>query len=671
MSWLRRDSSSPWDLTALLNAADGLAGRTQRHLWLARLLEWLRHAPRGRKATGANGTPSPLVRLRHLLNVLEKNPDAHARVQRVFVDFWADIQSTGLLSDFGFGPRTALYSEVWERVRLRLLPATPDTRELAELFPLLFRPEDASWIGAIDAPMLQRLGLPAWRGVEGADPWRAEMMEAVTYLASAVCAAGFSGPLRKRMTGRALANEPFHHLGPAVEHLRAAVQAGDLCSPAVRVEANGLRALLDECRAAVDSIGDHLEEFGISVDIVYEMDQLQARLRRIEQLLDCVLAAAPAPELLQLVCSLVQTLEQRRGIRSLLVRHYALLSRKVAERSAETGEHYIARTRAEYRGMLARAATGGAVLSATTLLKFGILALGLTAFWGGFWAGVNYALSFLLVMLLHGTVATKQPAMTAPAMAQRLGNLKSDAAVEAFVDDVVHLLRSQAAGIFGNLALCAPLVLAAQWAGWQLLGRPLVGPGEAEHVLHTLTLLGPTAFYAAFTGVLLFASSLIAGWAENWFVFHRLDSAIAWNPRIVARLGHTRAQRWSNWWRYNISGVAANVSLGMLLGVVPVVTAFVGLPLEVRHVTLSTGQLAAAAGALGWELLHEAAFWWCMAGIVVTGLLNIGVSFWLAFKLAARARGVRRADRLRIRAALARRLRTRLPSFLWPTAREG
>jgi site-specific recombinase len=45
--------------------------------------------------------------------------------------------------------------------------------------------------------------------------------------------------------------------------------------------------------------------------------------------------------------------------------------------------------------------------------------------------------------------------------------------------------------------------------------------------------------------VLLFASSLIAGWAENWFVFHRLDSAIAWNPRIVARLGAARAQRWA------------------------------------------------------------------------------------------------------------------------------
>ena len=271
----------------------------------------------------------------------------------------------------------------------------------------------------------------------------------------------------------------------------------------------------------------------------------------------------------------------------------------------------------------------------------------------------------------QGSAAPADAASAAAAGLPRPDETGNDEAIEAFVDRVAALTRSQAAAVVGNLAACAPLVLAVQGLALLLGGAPLVGPQEAAYVLKSLTLIGPTLGYAAFTGVLLFASSLIAGWAENWFVFHRLDSAIAWNPRIVARLGHTRAQRWSNWWRYNISGVAANVSLGMLLGVVPVVTAFVGLPLEVRHVTLSTGQLAAAAGALGWELLHEAAFWWCMAGIVVTGLLNIGVSFWLAFKLAARARGVRRVDRLRIRAALARRLRTRLPSFLWPTAREG
>lgn len=676
MSWLRRSGKGPrgesgaWDLSALLNAAEGLNGRAQRHLWLARLMQWLRHTRRGAAPREEGATPAPVLRLRHLLNVLEQNPEYRARVERLLGDFWADIRSAGLFSDFGFGPRMALYSEIWDRLLQRLLPATPETRELAELFPLLFEPADAPWIAAIDEPTLQRLGLPGWRGIQGGpDRWRDEMLDAVTYLISAVRAAGFSAPLRKRMSEEALNHEPFRQLAASGERLREALRLGDLQHPAVRQEAGYLRALLDECRVAVNSITEHLDEYGISVDIVYEIEQLGDRVRRIEQLLDCLLSDAPAPELQRLACSLVQTLEQRRGVRSLLSRHYAQLARKMAERSAESGEHYIAHTRDEYRAMLARAAGGGAVLAGTTLLKFGVMALGLTAFWSGFWAGANYAISFLIVMLMHGTVATKQPAMTAPAMAQRLGDLKSDTLVEAFVDDVMHLIRSQAAGIFGNLALCAPLVLAAQWLATWLSGRPLVGEQEAAYVLHSLTLLGPTALYAAFTGVLLFASSLIAGWAENWFVFQRLDSAIAWNPTIVARLGPARALRWSNWWRYNISGVAANVSLGMMLGIVPVVMAFVGVPLEVRHVTLSTGQLAAAAGALGWDVLHAAPFWWCVAGIVATGLLNIGVSFWLAFKLAARARGVRAVDQQRIRAALARRLRTRLPAFLWPTAR--
>lgn len=669
MSWLSKRDSSPWDLTALLNAAEGLSGRAQRHLWLVRLMEWLRHAPRTAPAEGA--TPPALLRLRHLLKVLENNPDYSRRLQRVFIDFWRDIRSAGLYSDFGFGPRMALSSEIWDRLRQRVLPATPDTRELADLFPLLFQPQDAPWLAALDEATLQRLGNPSWRGIaDEPHRWRDEMLDAVTYLVSAVRAAGFSGPLRHRMSADTLVNEPFRQLAGSTERLREALAGGVLDSPAVRQEAALLRALLDQCRVAVDSIAQHLEEFGISVDIVYEVDQLRARVQRIEMLLDCVLSPEPAGELLRLTLSLVQTLQLRRGVRPLLSRHYAQLARKVAERSAETGEHYIAHTRDEYRAMLRRAAGGGAVLAGTTLLKFGIMALGLTAFWGGFWAGVNYAASFVLIMLLHWTVATKQPAMTAPAMAVRLGDLKTETSVEAFVDDVVHLMRSQAAGVFGNLAVCAPLVLAAQWLSWQLAGAPLVGVQEADYVLHSLTLLGPTALYAAFTGVLLFASSQIAGWVENWFVFHRLDSAIAWNPRIVARLGASRALRWSNWWRYNVSGVAANVSLGLMLGLVPVLTGFFGPALEVRHVTLSTGQVAAAAAALGWEVLHAAPFWWCVAGIVATGLLNIGVSFWLAFKLAARARGVRRADQQRIAAALSRRLRHRLPSFLWPTAKE-
>ena len=105
-----------------------------------------------------------------------------------------------------------------------------------------------------------------------------------------------------------------------------------------------------------------------------------------------------------------------------------------------------------------------------------------------------------------------------------------------------------------------------------------------------------------------------------------------------------------------------------MLGLVPVVAAVFGLPLEVRHVTLSTGQLAAAAGTEGLALLDDAAFWWCVAGIAVTGALNLGVSFLLAFRVALLSRNVPTAGRSRIYAAIRRRMWRRPLSFIWPPA---
>jgi site-specific recombinase len=350
----------------------------------------------------------------------------------------------------------------------------------------------------------------------------------------------------------------------------------------------------------------------------------------------------------------------------LIKTNMSLLAAKVAERSSETGEHYITRTRGEYLGMLRDAAGGGAVMSLTTLMKFLVLSLGMSAFWSGLFSGLNYALSFVLVQLLHWTVATKQPAMTAPAMAAKLKELGSADAINTFVDEVTHLVRSQVAAVIGNLTLVIPCVLLISEALLLALGKPMINPSETEHVLHSLTLLGPTALFAALTGVLLFASSIIAGWVENWFALHRLDSALRYNPKITRFLGVQRADRWASFMHNNISGLAANVSLGMMLGLIPAFTGFFGLALEVRHVTLSTGQLAAAAASMGLDVLNQSAFWWCVAGIAVTGVLNVGVSFYFAFRLALRAHNVSGVDRSRIRAAIGARWRSRPLSFFWP-----
>jgi len=170
--------------------------------------------------------------------------------------------------------------------------------------------------------------------------------------------------------------------------------------------------------------------------------------------------------------------------------------------------------------------------------------------------------------------------------------------------------------------------------------------------------------------VLLFSSSIVAGWVENWFVLHRLDSAMRYNPRITELLGIARADRWAHFMRRNISGFASNISLGFMLGLVPAILAFLGIGLDVRHVTLSTGQLAAACASLGWDVVHLPALWWAAASIPFIGALNLGVSFYLAFRVALRAHDVTGVARADIRRAIWLRLRTQPLSFLWP-ARDG
>jgi len=252
-------------------------------------------------------------------------------------------------------------------------------------------------------------------------------------------------------------------------------------------------------------------------------------------------------------------------------------------------------------------------------------------------------------------------------MAAKLKELDDDADVQAFVDKVTQLVRSQVAAVLGNVLLVFPAALALAWLIAQALGRPAIDAGHAMQTLDTLHLLGPSLLFAAFTGVLLFASSIFAGWVENWFVLHRLDSAIQYNPRITGVLGRRRAARWAHFLRGNISGLAANVSLGFMLGLTPAFAAFFGLGLEVRHVTLTTGQIGVAAATLGMDAVHSQAFWWAVALIPFNGALNVIVSFYLAFHLALRAHNVARVDRRRIYRALRARWRHAPLSFFAPT----
>ena len=607
-------------------------------------------------------------RLQLLLDAVEVRPDLQKRLRAWWHTLLSTVDVTTLLADFGFAPRTAFLSELAERLRHKLLPDSPETLDASELFALaLPHGFDAQWLAAIDTQQLARidrlLGQPA---EDGATPWQHTVLDAITYCSGQILSTGFAPELRLRMSAAARDARPFHALTRDVEALRAEVLRTDRDPDAVEAAAQQLRARLDACRHAVATVYTHLEENGISVGLVFRMRQLRERVLRIRELLECLLSPQPSASAVRLLSKLVLVGQERASVRALITSNSSLLAAKVAERSAETGEHYITRDWPQYRDMLRKAAGGGALTGATTLLKFMIIGLGLSAFWGGFWAGAMYAASFVVIQLLHCTLATKQPAMTAPAMAAKLKEIGTPEAVAAFVDEVAHLMRSQVAAVLGNVLVVFPVVLLLSAGIDLVLGHPMISQEMADYTFHSLTLWGPTLLFAGFTGGLLFASSIIAGWVENWFVLRRLDSAMRYNPRITGVLGVERAGRWAHFMRHNISGFSSNISLGFMLGLVPAFTAFFGLPLEVRHVTLSAGQLAAASAAYGIDALFMPGLWWALAGIPLIGALNLGVSFYLAYQLALRAHNVSGVQRSHIHAAIRHRLWYKPRSFLVP-----
>ncbi len=651
------------DLVGLLDSLDPDFDLVHRHLWLIALTDWIR---------GAQDSPADsAARVDMLLDILEVRPQAALRVQAFWRSLLSEVDGSLLLSDHGFASRNAFLSELVQRLNKKWLPSSPQTSDASELFDLVMPTTmDARWLASLSPHTLQRLAVflsaPATiqqtASRRALTHWQTALLDAMTFCTSQIRATGFSPEVRLRMDASARDRNPFHTLASSFDLVREQWLAGEDVTEAARA----FKLQLEACRNAAATVYNHLDAHGISVDLVFRLRQLRERVLRVRALLDCLLDDPDHLHSAKLLSQLAELGHAQRSVAGLVNSSASLLAAKVAERNSETGEHYITRDHAEYRKMVGNAAGGGALTAITTALKFAVMACGLSAFWYGFWSGVVYAVSFVVIQLLHFTLATKQPAMTAPAMAAKLKDMNAPGALDAFVDEVTHLVRSQTAAVLGNVAVVFPATLVLALVVAQLRGAPMIDQATAGYVLHSLSLLGPSVLYAAFTGVLLFASSILGGWAENWFVLHRLDSAIRYNPRITAVLGVPRAQRWAGFWRVNISGFASNISLGFMLGLVPSVMAFLAIPLDARHVTLSAGQIGAACASIGWDVVYRHGLWWAVASLPVIGLMNVGVSFYFAFRVALRAHDVSDVERSRIYGAITARLRTAPLRFLWP-----
>ncbi len=638
--------------------------------WLEDLTHWLQS--RGRLPEQRDNEDAPTARLRTLLEALDFLPAQRDALRAGMARLFARSRAVTLFTDVGVPSRQGFFSESLDRLSRALLPDAPVEDDLGNLLPRLFRTERAAaWFEALPPELGARLfavlALPAGEDLE---PLVRDMRDAVLILATRIGHHGLANDVRARSPAAPLQESPFFRLPEVV---RALLDDEEVTNPgAGGSRADLCRQVMGECRRAVKEVRASLEHTGVSVDLVYRLDLIRRQLDRLYTLLGLLAPQGGAPVAgagMRLVLTLIRGGLRDRSLVELFRSSTRLLSRRVVDSAAHGGEKYVTRTRAEWHQMISSAGGGGALVPFGATAKFFITWAALPLFFEGFFAGLNYVAIFVGMQLLHFTLATKQPAMTAATLASAIKETGAGGATElsGLAEQVARTVRSQLAAFLGNLGVLVPVALLLDLTNGLLFDRHLLDEEAATRVLAAHHPLGSgTLVFAAATGAMLWLSSIIAGGVENWAVYRQLGPSLAGSRVLRAVAGRERAERASSWLMRNLSGLAGNVALGLLLGLVPSFARFVGLPLEVRHVTFVTAQIVFAGVERGPYGVLQPDFLWAAASIFLVLLVNFGVSFALALWVAMRARDVGRAGLLDVGRAVWTHFRARPADFVRP-----
>lgn len=601
--------------------------------WLADTLAWLKSTP----------PPMRTERLRRLGEAIRGDAAARQR----FRDIWVKAFAPKLFSEAGLPEATSLPRELIDRIRKRLLPQLEDDLDLyAALQMADLDDEDAQWLAALSredvAPWCELLAESA-----------GDFAVAVRLLAIRAASIGLSRGVMKVMPHRYETESPFFDLVESAGRFARSPQ-----QPDVR---DDFGEIVLQCHISAGLSHARLEEVGVSSDLVFRLDVLLAQLERIEVLLRVI---AGEEDGCRFAAMLVRAFADERGLHSLLRNSVNRVARQIVTHTGKSGEHYIAGSRSEWAVMGYGAVGAGAITAFTALFKYRFAAMGLAPLWTGVAHSLNYTLSFVLMQLLGWSLASKMPSMTAAALGDAL---EKEDGMQSEVKLVAAISRTQSVVTIGNLLGAIPLAvvidLLIQWRQ----GHPFL---SHEAALHGLVSMNPlrsfTIPFAALTGAFLWFSSLCAGWTANWMVRNRLPDAIAQSRRIRALLGTGLATRLARFVEHHLSGAAGYVCLGLLLGLLPFVGVFAGVPLEVRHITLASASVAYDVSSLAWTgSLPWRDVCWAVPGLLATALLNFSVSFALGLWLALRARNVDTGGRRALIVALWNEFRSHPALFLW------
>ena len=636
----------PDDLRHAVNAFCEASSLRKRLVGFIQIVDWTR------AGRSVEAEPSRLIAV---VRALEADAELRQKIQHSLHELLGELNCLSLFAEAGIPSVHPFTTEIVQRLVGKFMPsARGDTDARKLLIDLYSTQRYAQQFSALSPGLFRRIA-SVLTPADDDDFWQRQehdLQETMRLLAARISGLGLAPEMRERSSPTGIAHSPFYELVQRTEELIAT--SSSATTPAAL---DPWKQVVVHCRAEMEVVYEHMQSAGISVELVFDLKTIQACLVRMEAIVKVLAANEPEESLAAVQALLIKLIEgtvSDKQISSLLRENLNLLARKVVDRTGDTGEHYIADNRSQYWWMW-RAAIGGGLLTViTAALKLRIIEAQLPPFVEGFASGTNYAFSFVMLQVFGLVLATKQPATTAAAFARIIRDTRGLQRSSKLTDFVARITSTQLAAAIGNVVAVSVGAVLFEVL-WKLIFRESYLPELTAG--HVYDLLNPfasgTALFAIETGVILWLAALAGSWVENAAIFYRLPEAVAQHP-VSSRLGEVFTRKTARIVKHNIGGWATSIVLGYLLGFTPVLGDFFGLPLDVRHVTLSSGTLALAAARFGTSSLGDRWFYHAVVGIAVIFVLNLCVSFFIAAYVALRAYDVAPREQWNILRFLAR-----------------
>ena len=619
--------------------------------------------------------------IQNLIEVLRQHPEYGDGLSSFVLKLIIEYRQIALYTDTGIMSDQGFFYSLRRLIGHRFLPLLPQEDSVVELVGYLFdKRSDERWLAHIEKEKWdelvgllkvneQHLNLVATA--------KNSILNAIIILSYRISGIGLHPDLMESYPQMLNYSASFVAQNQeAVLYVNQYREAHELDTltdiiPEKAVDPAPLLVMIEQCEDIVATIRKRIYKTGISIRLTNMMLRLDQSLQRMRILTELVANNYDKRDraIIELIQALITTASHRYSIGYLIDNNTKLLSRKVTENASRVGEHYISTDKSGYQKMFKKASIGGFIIAFMATTKILAYHLALAPMGRAFVNSMIYGLGFVFIHIVHGTVATKQPAMTAAAIASTISDSsgKKSHQLNKLSELVVDILRTQFIAIMGNIMMAIPVALIISFAWLQYTGAPMIDTDKAAHLLHDLDPFRSLALpHAAIAGVYLFLSGLIAGYYDNLAVYNQIGARIQRHKLLQYLLPKAWLQRLGGFIEANLGAIMGNFIFGVFLGSTATIGFLFGLPIDIRHIAFASANLAhglfnMSSNQLEWQVVLLSVF-----GVLLIGMVNLIVSFSLALLVALRSKEVKFVDWSRLTKQLFSHLMTHPSDFFWP-----